>query len=117
LSAVHTPGVVDKLHDSQAPPQARSQQVPATHTLDWQSSFARQAPPLGFLPHEPARHIAGGTHSPSPAQAVKHLSPLHWKGAQTLESPGVHAPLPSQVETAWWTAALQLSGAHSVPDG
>ena len=100
LRAVQVPGALGKPQDSHAPPQARSQQVPAWQTPEAQSPAVRQAPPLGFLPHDPPEHVAGGTQSPSPRQAVKQELPLHWKGAQVLESPARQLPLPSQVDTA-----------------
>jgi hypothetical protein len=116
-SAVQVPGEVGRLHDSQAPPQARSQQVPPTQMPEAQSGPATQAPPLGFWPHDPPAQVAGATQSPSPVQAVKQEVPLHWKGAQMVDDPDRQLPLPSQLETARWTALAQLSGAHSVPDG
>lgn len=85
--AVQVPRAAGKPQDSHAPPQARSQQVPATQIPEVQSSAARQAPPLGFLPHDPPAHVAGGTQSPSSRQAVKQELPLHWKGAQMVEIP------------------------------
>jgi hypothetical protein len=75
---VQIPGAAGMLQDSQAPPQARSQQVPAAQIPEVQSSAARQALPFGFLPHDPPVHFAGATQSPSSRQAVKHSAPLHW---------------------------------------
>jgi hypothetical protein len=111
------PGAAGSLHDSQAPPQARSQQVPASQVPEVQSPATRQALPFGFLPQDPATHVAGATQSAPSRQAVKHWLPLHWKGAQTVEAPGTQAPLPSQADTALRTAIAQLAGAHSVPAG
>jgi hypothetical protein len=115
LSAVQVPGAVGNPQDSQAPPQARSQQVPLSQIPDVQSAGARQAPPLGFLPHDPPMQVAGGTQSPSLRQAVKQSLPLHWKGAQTVACPATQLPCPLQADTARWAAMAQLSGAHSVP--
>jgi hypothetical protein len=97
---VQVPGEVGNAQDSQAPPQARSQQVPVSQIPEVQSAAVRQAPPLGFLPHEPPMHVAGGTQSPSFRQAVKQSLPLHWKGAQTVDSPGTQLPWPLQADTA-----------------
>jgi hypothetical protein len=116
-SGTQVPGADGSRHDSQAPPQARSQQVPASQMPEAQSSDPRQEPPLGFFPHDPATHRDGGTQSASLRQAVKHSPPLHWNGAQMVEAPGVQAPFPSQLDTALRTAVAQLAGAHSVPAG
>jgi hypothetical protein len=116
-SGTQVPVALGSLHDSQAPPQARSQQVPASQVPEAQSPATRQAPPLGFLPQDPAVHVAGATQSAVSPQAVKHWLPLHWNGAQMVEAPGTQAPLPSQADTALRTAIAQLAGAHSVPGG
>lgn len=116
LRGTQVPGAAAIRHDSQAPPQARSQQVPASQMPEAQSAGARQAPPLGLRPQEPAAHRAGATQSAPSVQAVKHSVALHWKGAQIVVAPGMQPPLPSQVDTALRTAMAQVAGAHSVPD-
>jgi hypothetical protein len=106
----HVPSRPTWLQVTQAPLQATLQQRPSVQNPDAQSASAAQAAPRDFFPQLPFTHLTPSTQSVSPAQVGKQALVLASQlyGAQTVENPALHSPLPSQTSTPVTAAPVQV---------
>lgn len=117
----HVPCMPTRLQDRQAPPQAVLQHTPSAQWPDAHSlSPIGHSAPFIFLPQLPAVHLRPETQSAFVAQVAKQLFGLtevsHENGAQTVEGPSLHCPLPSQTLVFVTASFSQVPGLHTVPD-
>ena len=82
-TGVHLPTDPGTAQETQLPVHAVSQHTPWAQWPLWHSAALAHAWPGGRWPHEPWRHTAGATHSPSPVQLdAQAAAPPQRKGAQ-----------------------------------
>jgi hypothetical protein len=115
---VHFPIEPDRSQAWQAPPHARSQQVPSTQFPEVHCPADVHVLPFATFPHEPATQGCPW-QSASVVHVVAHAVPsaLHLKGAHATAGVGLQVPRPSQVDpvTDIWVVALQAPPAHASP--
>src|SRR5262245_17879890 len=110
------PMVPDRAQERQVPVQLELQQTPCWQRPDAHSVPPVQAVPSGFFVHWPALQMLGETQSLSAVQVVRQVpAGPQLKAPQETCVAAWQVPVPLQVRSGVYVAALQVAPAQTVP--